>query len=196
MQSTERWKSIPGYEGYYEVSDHGRIRTVERFVRTRGGGKRIAPARIRKVSVNSTGRAQVGLSRDGHWMNMKVHRAVALAFLGPEPAGMEVCHGDGNPLNNHVSNLRWGTKKTNSADTVRMRRFPAQSRTSCPRGHALIEPNITAVARRKGWRACLACSRARAQARLRGVPMESLIDDYYAQIMGEEYEHLPEREDP
>ena len=47
------------------------------------------------------------------------HRLVALAWIGPQPEGMEVCHDDGDPTNNHVSNLRWDTHQANASDMVR-----------------------------------------------------------------------------
>lgn len=184
----EEWRPIPGWEGLYEVSNLGRVKSCPREVQGRPGRKPYKrPGQLRKPSVNSTGRLQVGLSAPGRkWFNMKVHRAVALAFLGPAPEGCEVCHNDGNPMNNRLDNLRWGTKKENSADAVRMRRFPAQQRTHCPRGHPLSPPNLTAESIRKGWRSCLACSRAHAESRNRGVEMtRNLADDHYGKIIGE-----------
>lgn len=83
---SETWAPIPGFEGRWDASTEGRIRSIPR-PRTRGG--------ILKQSVNKRGYLSVGLGRDSH----EVHRLIALAFLGPRPVGMETRHVDGNPLN-------------------------------------------------------------------------------------------------
>ena len=58
------------------------------------------------------------LWRDGERFPRKVHVLVLEAFVGPRPYGMQCCHGDGNPLNNAASNLRWGTAESNYSDRV------------------------------------------------------------------------------
>lgn len=55
---------------------------------------------------------------------LKVHRLVLLAFTGPCPEGMESCHNDGDKANNNLTNLRWGTKKSNQGDRVKHRTAP------------------------------------------------------------------------
>jgi hypothetical protein len=65
------------------------------------------------------GRLQVGLYTTAGYKMLHVHTLVLLAFVGPRPDGMECCHNDGNPANNSLSNLRWDTPESNTADSVR-----------------------------------------------------------------------------
>lgn len=102
----ERWLPIVGFEGLYEVSDQGRVRAFPRL-RSRGG--------IRKPYANKKGHMRVDLYREGRHKRY-VHRAVLEAFVGPCPDGMEGCHSDGDPSNNHLGNLRWDTQSGNWAD--------------------------------------------------------------------------------
>jgi len=115
----ERWKPVPGWEDFYAVSDLGRVRSLDRWTRTRGDGRRFAPGRILKAAIDGTGRYTVRLTRDNSGHTHKVHRLVLEAFRGPCPPGMECCHGPGGPLDNRLVNLRWGTKKQNAADKIR-----------------------------------------------------------------------------
>lgn len=104
----EYWRPVAGWEGLYEVSSLGRVRCLPR--------KWVPQARIIKV-VNSPGRyPQVGLCSPQKNLTRMVHQLVAEAFLGPCPEGMEVCHCDGDRLNNTLSNLRYDTRKNNHAD--------------------------------------------------------------------------------
>jgi len=92
------------------------------------------------------------------------------AFVGPCPEGMECCHRDGNPANNHVGNLYWGTRSENLYDAVRHGAHAFASRSECSRGHR-YEPG-TYSHRKNGGRKCLICNRinqARYQARKNGV---------------------------
>jgi hypothetical protein len=65
------------------------------------------------------GRWLIGFMRDGKQHKFLAHRLVLEAFKGPCPDGMECCHNDGNPLNNEIENLRWGTKLENMADKLK-----------------------------------------------------------------------------
>jgi thymidylate synthase ThyX len=109
---TESWRPAPGdWSAYYEVSDQGRVRRL-------AGGRGSSRGRCKTPTV-SQGRAVVNLNRPGVQETWPVHQLVALAFLGPCPEGMEVCHEDGNSLNNDLDNLRYGTKQSNADDRVR-----------------------------------------------------------------------------
>lgn len=103
------WRDIPGWDGRYQVSDDGQVRSFQ-------PGRR---AKMRKIDVMPTGHCSVLLVRPR--LKMCVHRAVALAFIGPAPSEKHhVAHWDGNARNNHVSNLRWATPKENIADKRRL----------------------------------------------------------------------------
>lgn len=116
----EEWRPVVGYEDAYEVSNLGRIRSVDRMVSTsnRWGG---FTKNIKGKILSQSGRAgyrSVCLSSGSHKTH-NVHILVLTSFVGPAPDGHVCCHGDGNKENNRVDNLRWGTVKENCADTVR-----------------------------------------------------------------------------
>ena len=155
---SEIWKPVVGYEGYYEVSDHGRVRSLDR-VDTAGRTKKGV---IRKA-VLSRDHMQLALYRDTKMKMKYVHRLVLEAFVGPCPEGMEACHNDGNPSNNHVNNLRWDTQSENMNDRVKHGSHHQAIKTHCPRGHVLAEPNLVVADLKRGGRTCLSCSRGRAR---------------------------------
>ena len=115
----EVWKSIPGWEGFYEVSDWGRVRSQSRPVRNSNGGTRTVKARMRKLVNHSAGYVQVGLQKEGVAETHLVHRLVALAFLGPCPVGTEVNHKDLNKHNNRIENLEYVTRSDNHRHAYR-----------------------------------------------------------------------------
>ena len=97
----ELWKSIEGYE-LYEISTFGRVKGFN--------------GKIRKPHIKPTGHLQLNLRRDNIPANFRVHRLVAEAFI-PNPNNYPaVRHKDGDPANNRVDNLEWGTIKMNSVD--------------------------------------------------------------------------------
>jgi hypothetical protein len=137
----ECWAAIPDYEGLYEASDAGRIRSLSRLDRL---GRRCG--RILKPHALPAGYLQVGLSRDGKVRQFYVHRLVAATFIGPCPEGMEVRHWDGDPANNAVPNLLYGTHKDNSADMIRHGRTIAGTRHPFTR---LTDADVSAI--RLAW---------------------------------------------
>lgn len=104
---TERWKSIAGYEGLYTVSTYGRVRSTARSG-TRGG--------VLGVNVADDGYTRVSLSAKGVSKCLPVAALVLEAFVEPRPLGKECAHNNGNPQDNHVSNLRWATHTENLKD--------------------------------------------------------------------------------
>lgn len=161
----EEWRPVYGYEGYYEVSNIGRVRTVARTIIRSNGAPRPVPARIRIVSVNRGGYEQLSLAKDGVHKMARVHRLVAEAFLGPGPEGTDVCHFDGNRRNNRVENLRHDTRSANLLDKRRHGTAKKFGRnTHCIRGHEMNEAN-SRIGRNKNpvkgefYRACRACAR-------------------------------------
>ncbi len=101
----ENWKPIAGYEGLYEVSDMGNVRSIRRNL-------------IKSPAANDRGYFHVGLHSGAKQQRLYVHRLVLEAFVGPCPAGMEGCHNDGDRANNRLDNLRWDTSKNNHADRL------------------------------------------------------------------------------
>ena len=118
--SLEIWKPvvIDGYEGLYQVSSYGRVRSMARTIRA---SNRVVnyKTRILRQNIDSGGYAQVTLCNETKRRTVGVHVLVAQAFLGPNPGGMEVCHGDGNATHNHPHNLRWDTRSSNVVDKTR-----------------------------------------------------------------------------
>lgn len=184
--AAEHWKPIPGWEGYYEASDHGRIRSVRRTVKTERG-QRTFRAQIIKSSVRKDLHFTVGLYRDGAGKCMRVHRLVMAAFVGPCPDGMEVCHNNGDPADNRLSNLRYDTRSENMIDASAHGTHNNTRKRHCPRGHVLILPNLMLSPwRRKGYRMCLACGRARGYVQHHSElkpQFDRIADSYYSDIM-------------
>lgn len=120
---SEIWKDIPGYEGRYQASTYGRIRSVDHYVRCgkNGNGNRLVRGRtLRPGRYCRTGHLSVVLGKKAN--GSPVHQLVSLTFLGPCPDGMEVLHNDGNPANNQLDNLRYGTRTENILDVFRIGR--------------------------------------------------------------------------
>lgn len=114
----EAWRDIPGYEGRYQVSNLGRVKSLPRVRRGHGGGYIRVPERILRGSPDESGHVAINL-RDGfNTRHVEIHRLVMQAFVGPCPAGMEVCHNDSNPANNCLENLRYDTHMNNMIDVA------------------------------------------------------------------------------
>jgi hypothetical protein len=160
---TERWRPIPGWEGWYVVSDHGRVRGVDRILRNGNRYRGRSIAQTVRNKKNGYVRIQVGLSRDKWRTEIGVGRLVLMAFVGPCPDGMECCHVDGDSTNNHLSNLRWDTHSANVIDSVNHRTHREIARTECRQGHAL-PPHIPGYRR-----ICLPCQEDRRRRRAAAV---------------------------
>lgn len=111
VQFTIEYREIPGFSGY-RVGNDGSVWSC----RPRNGIGKFTEFR-RLVPGFSRGYQLFGLqTADGAHKTIMGHRLVLLAFVGPPPDGMEACHNDGNRWNNHLTNLRWDTRKSNHAD--------------------------------------------------------------------------------
>lgn len=125
----EVWKAVEGYEGRYEVSNFGRVKSLERKVlvrRKNGHYINTVPEKILKptLSVGVTGGyPTVKLMMNNKGKTVKVHRLVAEMFI-PNPNNYpEVNHKDEDKTNNHVSNLEWCTRRYNNEYGTRKRRI-------------------------------------------------------------------------
>jgi hypothetical protein len=108
--SKEEWRSVVGFEGRYEVSSLGQVRGVgprSRGIKTSGPS---SDGYYRQVCLYVSAKKT---------KSVLIHTLVAEAFIGPRPAGLFCCHNDGDGWHNEVSNLRYGTPKSNSEDMVR-----------------------------------------------------------------------------
>lgn len=160
---SETWKPVPDYEGWYEVSDLGRVRSVDRVATNRPGVVIRCRGVLLRPRVNTTGYLEVTLQRNGTRRHVGIHRLVLAAFVGPCPEGMEGCHGDGDKENNAVSNLRWDTRSANTYDKIRHGKHPHASKTHCKNGHPFDELNTYHIP--SGGRQCRACRNARKRSR-------------------------------
>lgn len=115
----ENWKAIVGYEGYYEASDLGRVRGVERYVKTKGGGVKLVRSDFLTPHKGRGDYLHVVLCRHGQMKTTKVHKIILEAFDGPCPDGEECRHLSGDRSDNSFKNLKWGTKGENAADKKR-----------------------------------------------------------------------------
>lgn len=184
MMTEQTWRPAPGYEGYYEVSDQGEVRSVDRIVSSGRGARRPARGRVLRQWVDAHGYQTSSLSRDARRTRVKLHVLVAAAFLGPRPVGMDVCHGDGQQKNNRLDNLRYGSRSENNLDSVRHGTHSRARRTHCPGGHVLEMPNLVPSDRSRGARNCLACKRSRASFQKHPeIDFVSRADENYAKIM-------------
>lgn len=185
IQSTETWRPVVGYEGLYEVSDLGNVRSVDHYARAGHHASRLYRGKNLRLVPGDLGRLQVGLSDGlGGQRTALVHHLVLNAFVGERPAGTEACHKDGDASNNAVNNLRWDTHLANEDDKRRHGTHHHTVKTHCPQGHLLASPNLVLSELLKGGRKCMACARARAFAHKRGLSFSQLVaDDRYRRIM-------------
>ncbi len=116
----ELWKAVKGYEGLYEVSNTGKVRSIDRTIIGKDGKAKKIKGKELFFTVSKLDekahlpRASVQLWKNNNSKLVLVHRLVALAFI-PNPQNKEtVNHIDGNPLNNNVGNLEWATYSENN----------------------------------------------------------------------------------
>ena len=116
----EEWRDIAGYEKAYQVSDLGRVRSLDRTVPDRRGyTKRLKGRVLKPANCGASPYQTVILHAEPEPKTCPVHRLVAIAFLGPCPSGHEVCHGPNGKLDNSVPNLSYGTRSQNQLDRYR-----------------------------------------------------------------------------
>lgn len=128
-KGVEVWRDIREYEGLYEVSSFGRVKSLARIAIRKDGTTNPIKERILKMGITGS-YLLVGLHRDGGCITRPIHRLVLENFFGPCPEGMECCHNDGDGNNNKLDNLRWDTKSGNMQDAIRHGTFHSGLRGS------------------------------------------------------------------
>lgn len=118
----EQWSPVKGYEGVYEVSDHGRIKSLARDRVGKNGSIARLPERILKCNKMKIGYRSVVLAKgDGNDRHEYVHRLVLIAFVGDPPSDLhEGNHKDGVKSNNLLTNLEWTTPSENKFHAYRI----------------------------------------------------------------------------
>ncbi|MBX9661624.1 MAG: NUMOD4 motif-containing HNH endonuclease [Nitrospiraceae bacterium] len=141
----EEWRPVVGWEDLYEVSDQGRVRSLDRTTHFTDGRVRFFPGQLLTL-YRSPGKARayprVELRRAKQHRTVNVHVLVLEAFVGPRPDGMNCCHWNDDPTDNRLSNLRWDTTSANQHDQVRNGRHANMRKTHCPQGHAYSPENL------------------------------------------------------
>jgi NUMOD4 motif len=108
----EEWRPVTGYEGLYDVSNLGEVRSHCQSFKPRLRGDLLTPGL-------SCGRRTIGLYKDGKRTTRLIAHLVLEAFAGPRPPGQEACHGPRGSQDDSLANLSWGTREENQADRVR-----------------------------------------------------------------------------
>lgn len=171
----DNWKFVPGFEGLYEISDQGKVRSL------RGRGRILRPgiaSRQGHLQVFLAGRPP-GTRRPAY-----VHRLVLEAFVGPCPEGMQCRHLNGVADDNRLENLRWGTPSEDNYDRIRHGTHQHSSKTHCKHGHPLdgvylrrdgtVKQRICLTCRRKHNREMKAKARAARQTCPQGHPFDGV----------------------
>lgn len=137
--------AIPGFPDYYATTE-GQI------ISTKGREPRVLKAYRDKLRYT-----HVSLRRDGQTFTRSVHTLVALTYLGAPPEGMEVRHLDGDPSNNTLSNLRYGTHSENQQDQLIHGTNKEARKTHCAQGHSYAKHGMPPLKGRPNSRRCRKC---------------------------------------
>lgn len=116
ISMTEEWKSVIGYEGFYEISNFGNCKSVERIVFYNNDSKNrkaIFKSKLLKKTLTEHGYIKYRLSLDGAGKSIFAHKLVALAFIVNPDNKPQINHIDSNPKNNNANNLEWVTASEN-----------------------------------------------------------------------------------
>lgn len=181
-----KFVSLHGYEDTHLISREGVVKSLPRNT---------SPGRVLTHQVDRHGYSYVSVSSHGKMKAEKIHRLLLSTFVRPPLPGEVVRHLDGNPQNNALENLAWGTQKDNEGDKRRHGTHANTLKKACPRGHLYEGRNLI---QRGSHRKCHSCYRADQfiiRERKRGVehkPLKDKIADVYYKkrdqkfILGEE----------
>lgn len=151
----ENWRPVLGYEAFYEVSDHGRVRSLPRMANRNRKGAVPVPGRVLSQG-SKGGYPSVKLSVGGKGVRRLIAHLVCEAWHGPRPEGAECRHLNDDPSDSTPKNLAWGSKADNMADRIRNGKDPNLKKTHCPRGHEYSQANTyTSPDRRRYCRTCM-----------------------------------------
>lgn len=110
----EIWRDIQGYEGLYQVSNLGRVKSLDRIIRTKAGWEQKHKGHILQPRIKKNGYLFLILYKNNQGKNKYIHRLVAQAFLSNPKSLPTVNHKDGNKQNNNVNNLEWNSYSENN----------------------------------------------------------------------------------
>lgn len=156
MKISEEWRDIPGYEGIYQVSNLGNVRSLDRTLECKNGRIIKLKGKLLKQG-NKNGYRFVNLCY-GH--SVSVHVLVAQAFLGDRPDKMDVCHINGNRSDNKLSNLEYGTRSKNNLDGYRIRGYVSKKQVLNPDKVKKIKEKLKNGATRRQLSKEFGCSKS------------------------------------
>ena len=145
------WREVPGWEGLYAVSDDGQVKSLPR-------PRRKSERLLAQATEQLHPYRFVTLWQGKKPYHRRVHNLVLEAFVGPRPDGQCGLHADDDPENNHLSNLRWGTRSENNLDMVRNGNHNHARKTHCKWGHPFTGDNLIVTNKQ---RLCRECKRRR-----------------------------------
>lgn len=183
----EKWLPIPDYEGIYEVSDRGRVRSLDRFVKNKKGTEIFFPGKGMSTPKRRDGYLTVHLRKNGVRTKHLVHRLVLEAFTGPCPEGWEARHLNDIKEDARLDNLEWGSRRENNLDRTRNGIGYYAERKECRKGHLLVEANLVPNQKRlrEGVDTCYACSLAHST-----IKIHKELSPFYDQVADLHYENL------
>ena len=156
----EVWEPVVGYEGLYEVSDLGRVRSVPRVQVTNTCTRRLKGQVLKPRNISGHHKVMLSDTKFKR-KDLLVHRLVLLAFVGEPPVGHEACHRNDIGTDNRLTNLYWGTRSENAYDQISNGLHYNASKTHCRRGHPYTGDNVIQVeTQRRRTRLCRVCSTA------------------------------------
>lgn len=126
----EIWKDIKGYEGLYQVSNLGRVKSMDRCVKTINNSTRLIKGKVLSAYITSNGYYRLSLCKEGVEKRYFVHRLVAEAFIQNPDNLPQINHKDENKLNNCVDNLEWTSAKYNCNYGTRIKRIAQKNKIS------------------------------------------------------------------
>lgn len=147
IEKDEEWRDIPDWEGFYQISSFGRVRSLTRIHYTVIKGTlciRKRQSQIIKSRLLAGNRPGVVLSKNSVKKDYIVAALLAYAFIGPRPLGMQICHRNGVSTHNFPDNIYYGTPKQNAEDCTKhgTRFYPKGSKNGT---HVLLEEDIPKI---------------------------------------------------
>ena len=125
------WKPVKGYEGYYEASNLGQVRSLDRYIKDKNGKIRFIKGRILKFEIDKYGYYLIPLCKNGKQKMFKVHRLVAEIFILNTENKPHIDHINTNRINNRVFNLRWVTLKENNNNPLTKKKMSESKKGRC-----------------------------------------------------------------
>ena len=128
----EIWKDIPGYEGIYQISNNGKIKSIPHVIKAnQNGGMRVTKEYVKTTYVGWHGYVWVSLCKNGKSKTYSIHRLVALTFIENPNKFPAVNHIDGNKENNCIENLEWCTIHENQMHASKNGLLPKSKKVMC-----------------------------------------------------------------